>query len=189
MRIPWKSSPESPTPMGGEGQHLSHPSNCLQRKLSCFCTGHGHTHTPTSGFCGFPYFLKTTFSPTNKDHLSCLSQAIETTGRVRGWGHWQRVACQWHSLWSGREARPSAKERFPGQEEGRTGWASPRAQEYKHSSGHFPGYTGFRSGKFAWRKTPGPSLLRGEELGEWHWTLLPHAGAEAIPWWGEPGRP
>lgn len=56
--------PGFPRVAGRRGTLHQHPSHCLQRKLSCFGTGRGHTDTPTSGFRCFPYFSKTTFSPT-----------------------------------------------------------------------------------------------------------------------------
>lgn len=65
----------------------------------------------------------TTFSPSNKDHLSRLSQTSEPTRKQKGVGSTLEVgACQW--LGPGQKARPWAGERTPGGG-GKTGWTSP----------------------------------------------------------------
>lgn len=88
---------------------------------------------------------------SNKDYLSCLSQAIETTGN---W--WPVSGTGYEVAW---KPGPGPRKGFLSQERGRTG-----LRESKHSPGHYPEPTGFRSGKLAWRNTPGPSLHRGGEL-------------------------
>lgn len=149
------------------GQYPWGPGPCPQGKLSC-CLGRVHTYTPASGFRGFPYLWQTTSSPSNKDHLSCLSQTTEPTRKQKGVGSTLEVgACQWPGPGSGRKPGPGPEKGLPGEE------AKP-AGHHQPSLAGSSSRTGFGSGKLARRKTPGPSLLRGRTLEEWH-----PAGAEA----------
>lgn len=63
---------------------------------------------------------------------------------------------------------PGSRKGLLSEEGGRTGQASPPAWGVETLPLATVRATGFGSGKLAWRKTPGPSLLRGGELGEWH---------------------
>lgn len=63
---------------------------------------------------------------------------------------------------------PGSRKGLLSEEGGRTGQASPPAWGVETLPLATIRATGFGSGKLAWRKTPGSSLLRGGELGEWH---------------------
>lgn len=142
--------------------HPSCPSHCLRGELASCCTSRTHTYTLTSGFRGFPYLSQTTFFPANKDHLSCLSQTTETTGRPKGVGG---------TL--GARGLSVAGKPGPGPRKELLGWGRRRQNRPGITTpGCYPPrpHMGFRSRKLAWRKTPGPSLLRGGELGVWHRT-------------------
>ena len=99
-------------------------------------------------------------------------------------------SCEWHKLWSGWEARPRAKERAPeGRRQNRLGITTGPGSA-NTAPGHYPGPRWIWVRKRAPRKTPGPSLLRGGELGQWHQAFLPQAEAEAaFSVGGEPGLP
>lgn len=67
----------------------------LPPRKAALSSGRVHTYTPASGFRGFPYLWQATFSPSNKDHLSCLSQTTEPTRKQKGVGSTLEVgACQ-----------------------------------------------------------------------------------------------
>lgn len=124
------------------GQHPWEPGPCPEGKLSCY-SGRVHTYTPASGFRGFPYLWQTTFSPSNKDHLSCLSQTSEPTRKQKGVGSTLEVgACQWLGPGGGRKPGPGPEKELQGEE------AKPAGHHQRSLAGS-SSHTGFGSGKLA----------------------------------------
>lgn len=84
----------------------SYPSHCLQGKLACFCSGHGHAST-TASFFAFPYFLKTILPQQTKNICLASPRPQRPPGGLCGLIiSWDPGAYGWHRLWSGWEARP-----------------------------------------------------------------------------------
>lgn len=161
MGIAWQSSLGPPRPAGGGGDNFTctgHPlATPTKEGGPAFPHTYIYTHT-NSGFPGFPYFSKTTFSLANKDHLSCFFQTTDTTGRLRRVGtHGEQGTCQWH--------RPSVRERAPRCRRRRNELGITPAQECRHCPWPLPQATL----DLSQRNSPGgkPPGLPSSDVGSW----------------------
>lgn len=88
-KLPLGMNPQVPWEVeGGNLTRILHQAAAPPRRAGLHCLGE-HTHTlQQPGFRGFPYLSQTTFSPANKDHLSCLSQTRD---------HWEAGRGKWRT--------------------------------------------------------------------------------------------
>lgn len=171
--------PEAPQEVEGEtSSHPSHPSYCLQGKLSCFFLRRGRTYTPTSDSWLSLFLEDNLFSPADKDHLSRLSQTTERDHwKLRGLGAPWKGHCQWHS----REARPWVQERTPSpqvRKEAKPSRHHQRPGECKHWLWPPPGLPDSGLGNSPGGRPQGLSFSEAE-----------HRSRGYIQYWGEPRRP
>lgn len=73
---------------------------------------------------------------------------------------------------------PGAKERALGRREAEPAGHHHWPRSVNTALGHYPGPHWVWVWKTGLEGRPGPCLLKGGELGEWHWALLPYFGAE-----------
>lgn len=87
----WGRNSSKKFPLHGRWRGITSPAPFIRQPplqgLASTAWG-AHTYTPTPGFRGFPYLSQTTFSPANKDHLSCLSQTRD---------HWEAERSKWRT--------------------------------------------------------------------------------------------
>lgn len=148
------------------------------------------TYTSALGFRGFPYLRQTSSSPSNKDHLSCLSQTTESTRKRKGVGNTLEVgACQ------RRPGPGSGREPGPRPEKGLLG------EEAKPAGHHQPSLAAGSCGSRIWVRETSleedprafPTLRKDTGGVASGWSKRPHSvlgRARASPEkWEDPGTP